>query len=64
MANIKIENISGFDLFNDSESYFTDLNDSELNEISGGFLPLILVVTAAAAAGGAIAGYLFGKAFS
>jgi hypothetical protein len=35
MANININNLSGSDLFNDSESFLTEIND-EINEIAGG----------------------------
>jgi hypothetical protein len=35
MANININNLSGSDLFNDSESFLTEIND-EINEIVGG----------------------------
>jgi hypothetical protein len=37
MANINISNLSGFDLFNDSESFLTEISD-ESSEITGGIL--------------------------
>lgn len=41
MAIIKINNLNtaGYDLFNDSESYLTELTDSELNMTQGGSSP-------------------------
>ena len=39
MANIKITEVtpSGSDLFADSESYLTELSETELNNTKGGF---------------------------
>jgi hypothetical protein len=37
MANINISNLSGSDLFNDSESFLTEISD-ESSEIMGGIL--------------------------
>jgi hypothetical protein len=39
MASIKISDLrpAGSDLFSDSESYISELGDSELNIINGGF---------------------------
>ncbi len=44
MANININNLSGFDLFNDSESFLTEISD-ESNEIIGGLKSSIIVCT-------------------
>jgi hypothetical protein len=42
MANIKINSLSGSDLFNDSESFLVEISD-EANEIIGGALPTSLI---------------------
>jgi hypothetical protein len=62
MANIKIENLAvnsvlGIDLFDDSESYFADLNESDIYGIEGGISSLDLIASAAFA--GAVVGFAF-----
>jgi hypothetical protein len=64
MANIILEdlgnhNISGIDLFHDSENYFSDLNALEIDNTHGGITPTIVVPVIATAITGAIEGYLF-----
>ena len=46
MANIKVNDIksTGSDLFSDSESYFTELSETELNTTTGGSPALILLL--------------------
>lgn len=41
MANIKVNDIkpAGAELFTDSESFFDELNESDLNKLIGGRLP-------------------------
>jgi hypothetical protein len=51
MANININNLSGSDLFNDSESFLTEINDEindEINEIAGGLSHVTNLGSAAA----------------
>ena len=49
MASIKISDItpSGYDLFADSESYLTDLSETELNTTGGWwwFVPIFFLTT-------------------
>jgi len=48
MANIKVNDIksAGSDLFSDSESYLTELSETELNTTTGGsLLSAILFIT-------------------
>ena len=44
MANIKITEVtpSGSDLFADSESYLTELSETELNNTKGGFWWMVI----------------------
>ncbi len=42
MANIKIDNISGSDLFNDSESFMSNLSEEELT-VKGGLTPALVI---------------------
>jgi len=55
MSNISISDLpsTGSDLFSDSESYMSELDDSELNIINGGLSPgfVILVATGIVLAG-------------
>ena len=46
MASIKINNLqlAGADLFNDSESYLNELNESELSFTNGGSSPLCVTL--------------------
>ncbi len=46
MASIKISDLrpSGFDLFEDSESFLEELNDENMGIINGGMTPTILFV--------------------
>lgn len=45
MANIAISNLqlAGADLFLDSESFFNDLTDENMNVITGGLKPTLFV---------------------
>jgi hypothetical protein len=36
MADIKISNLSGFDLFNDAESFMSEINNESTDSIVGG----------------------------
>ena len=60
VPSIKINNLApaGSDLFNDSESYLNELNDSERAIINGGITPT------AAAAGAFIVGFVAGYLIS
>jgi hypothetical protein len=49
MANIKIENISGSDLFNDTESFMQELTEDEFLSTNGGISPTTVWVVVAAA---------------
>ncbi|MEA5507511.1 hypothetical protein VB735_31340 [Halotia wernerae UHCC 0503] len=48
MATINISNLypTGSDLFSDSESYMTDLGDSELDNVNGGISSIMLRIAA------------------
>ena len=47
MASIKINNLqpAGSNLFNDSESYLSELTETELNTNNGGLIPTVVIVT-------------------
>jgi hypothetical protein len=49
MSNITITNLhpAGSDLFSDSESYMTDVNDLESGQVNGGFWTPIWVLSGA-----------------
>ena len=53
MANIAISELrlAGFDLFSDSESYLTDLNEQEIMDTQGGFFHVSYWVFQASMAG-------------
>jgi hypothetical protein len=47
MANIKIENISGSDLFNDPENFMQELTEDELLSTNGGQSVIWTIIAAA-----------------
>jgi predicted transcriptional regulator len=55
MASININNLSGFDLFNDSESFMRDLSEDELEIQQGGsILATAAIFSTLACMGGVI----------
>jgi hypothetical protein len=60
MASIRIDDLSGFNLFNDSESFMRDLQEDDLN-IQGGLTPTLALASSEAC--GVIIAYIIIKLF-
>ncbi|MEH2245624.1 hypothetical protein [Nostoc sp.] len=64
MASIIISELrpAGIDLFHDSESFFSELTDADLDLTHGGMTPILAVSSAyCVGAGIFLAGYLVGR---